>query len=71
MLVLSRKTGQSISIGEHITITISRIAGNRASISVDAPKHVRILRSELHIGNNNEARHQESTVVSDSQPLMP
>jgi carbon storage regulator CsrA len=47
MLVLSRKAGQRIHIGDGITVEIRRIAGNRVTIALDAPKEVRILRGEL------------------------
>jgi carbon storage regulator len=47
MLVLSRKRGETIQIGESITITVVRADGNRIKIGVDAPEEVRILRGEL------------------------
>ena len=47
MLVLSRKTGERIHIGNNITIEIRRVAGNRVTIALDAPRNVRILRGEL------------------------
>lgn len=47
MLVLSRKTGERIHIGENITIEIRRVAGNRVTLALDAPRTVRILRGEL------------------------
>jgi len=47
MLVLSRKIGESIVVGDDITITVQRIAGNRVAIGVNAPDQVRILRGEL------------------------
>ena len=47
MLVLSRKTGERIHIGNSIMIEIRRVAGNRVTIALDAPRDVRILRGEL------------------------
>ena len=47
MLVLSRKTGERIHIGDNITIEIRRVAGNRVTLALDAPRTVRILRGEL------------------------
>ncbi len=47
MLVLSRKLGESIHIGDGIKITIIRIKGNRISIGIDAPDEFRIVRGEL------------------------
>ncbi len=47
MLVLSRKENEAILIGDDIVITVSRISGNRVRFAIDAPKEVRIVRSEL------------------------
>lgn len=47
MLVLSRKVGEKLVIGENITIVVNRVAGNRVTIGIDAPDEVRIIRGEL------------------------
>ena len=48
MLVLSRKEGESLIIGDHISITILSIeAGGQVNIGISAPKEVLVLRSEL------------------------
>jgi len=47
ILVLSRKVGEAIHIGPDITIEVRRVAGNRVTLAVVAPKEIRILRREL------------------------
>jgi carbon storage regulator len=47
MLVLSRKVGQKIVVGDGVTITINRISGQRVSLGIIAPPGVRVVRSEL------------------------
>ena len=47
MLVLSRKIGEKIHVGNDITIEVRRVAGNRVTLAVEAPREVRILRGEL------------------------
>ena len=47
MLVLSRKVGERIHIGKDVFVEVRRVAGNRVTLAVDAPKSVRILRGEL------------------------
>jgi carbon storage regulator CsrA len=47
MLVLSRKCGQTVCIGQDITITFLGIRGRVIKIGIDAPSLVRILRGEL------------------------
>lgn len=47
MLVLSRKAGERIHIGENITLTIVRIGSNNVRIGIDAPRELNIVRDEL------------------------
>lgn len=47
MLVLSRKVGERLVIGGNIIIVISRVAGNRVTIGIEAPDDIRIVRGEL------------------------
>jgi carbon storage regulator len=47
MLVLNRKTGEKIHVGDNITITVLEVQGNRVRIGIDAPTDVAILRAEL------------------------
>lgn len=47
MLVLSRKIGEKILIGDNIVVEVRRVAGNRVTLAVEAPREVRILRGEL------------------------
>ncbi|GEM_PF-279528 len=48
MLILTRKEGQSIRIGENIVIKIVAIDGGQVKIGIDAPKGVAIFREELY-----------------------
>jgi carbon storage regulator len=47
MLVLSRKQGEEILIGDDVRLVVQRIGGNRVTIAIDAPSDVSITRSEL------------------------
>jgi len=47
MLVLSRKPGEQLKIGNDITVTILEIHGRTVRVGVQAPGNVRILRGEL------------------------
>ena len=51
MLVLSRKTGERILIGENISVTVVRIAPGVVRIGVDAPADLSIVREELKTEN--------------------
>ena len=47
MLVLSRKERQRIRLGDDITVTIVRLAGDQVRLGIDAPREIRVLRDEL------------------------
>ena len=47
MLVLSRKVGESIQIGDDVVVTVQHVQGGRIRLSVQAPADVFILRGEL------------------------
>lgn len=47
MLVLTRKTNQSLTIGDNIRVTILSVDSDRISIGITAPKDIKIFRSEL------------------------
>ncbi len=47
MLILQRKPGQSLRIGDNITVSIVSVDSGRVRISIDAPTNIPILRSEL------------------------
>jgi carbon storage regulator len=48
MLVLSRKPGEKVYIGNNITITVVEIKGNRIRLGIEAPGTVPVLRAELN-----------------------
>ena len=47
MLVLSRKEGEKLVIGDNITLVVSKISGNRVTLGIEAPADVKIFRGEL------------------------
>jgi carbon storage regulator len=47
MLVLSRRVGESLVIGDDITVTVIEVRGDTVRLGVDAPRHVRVHRAEV------------------------
>lgn len=47
MLVISRKLGEKLYLGEDIVVTILEVNGHRVRVGIDAPGDVAILRGEL------------------------
>ncbi len=68
MLILQRKPGEALRIGDNITVSVVSIDGGRVRIAIDAPSDVPILRNELV---ETIAANQESVVeqVSASELL--
>ncbi|TNH02740.1 carbon storage regulator CsrA [Testudinibacter sp. TR-2022] len=48
MLILTRKIGESLLIGEDISISVLSVRGNQVKIGVDAPKEVTVHREEIY-----------------------
>ncbi len=47
MLVLSRKTGERIAIGDTVVVTVLRLSGGRVKLGITAPDDVSVLRTEV------------------------
>lgn len=47
MLVLSRRESERIRLGDSITVTVVRLAGDRVRLGIEAPSDVLVLRDEL------------------------
>ncbi len=47
MLVLTRKTNQSIMIGEEIEITVLSVSGDKVRIGIEAPRDISVFRREV------------------------
>ncbi|MDD3395450.1 MAG: carbon storage regulator [Clostridia bacterium] len=68
MLVLQRKIGQSIFVGEDIKITIQDISSDKVKISIEAPKNITIVREELKLATMSNVEALSSS--SDSIALL-
>lgn len=63
MLVVTRKEGESIVIGDSIVVSVSSIRGNRVRLAIEAPRNVGIGRSE------SGPRHADRVQQVDRAPL--
>jgi carbon storage regulator len=56
MLVLTRKAGEQIMIGEDVVLTVLRVEGTRVQIGVTAPRGLRIERQQIISGDADQRR---------------
>jgi len=47
MLILTRKSGESLMIGEDISVTVLGVKGNQVRIGINAPKDIAVHREEI------------------------
>ena len=54
MLILTRRVGETITIGEDVKVTVLGVKGNQVRIGIDAPKSVAVHREEIYERIKNE-----------------
>ena len=65
MLVITRKAGQAIRIGDDVTITVLDVAGSTVRIGIDAPTEIPVFRQEIWAAVKEEERAAADAGVED------
>ena len=65
MLILTRKLGESITIGDNIKVTVLGIYGRQVRLGIEAPLKVVVHREEIYVKIQNENRKASSTIKED------
>jgi carbon storage regulator len=61
MLILTRRVGEAVMIGEEVTVTVLGVKGNQVRIGVNAPKSISVHREEIFERIKNEQQETAAT----------
>jgi carbon storage regulator len=74
VLVLSRRAGESINIGDDVVVTVLEVRGDIVRVGVDAPRSVRVHREEVYRevqAANRAAAQTDDSAVAVLSSLLP
>jgi carbon storage regulator len=68
MLILTRRVGETVMIGDDVTITVLGVKGNQVRVGINAPKSVAVHREEIYerIKREQQPERQESPDAADT-----
>lgn len=64
MLILTRRVGETLMVGDDVTVTVLGVKGNQVRIGVNAPKDVAVHREEIY-----DRIQKEQSGAASAQPL--
>ena len=70
MLILTRRVGETVMIGDEVTVTVLRVKGNQVRLGVNAPKTISVQREEIFQAHPVLLRYLRSRHDRDPSCLM-
>lgn len=68
MLILTRRVGETLMIGDDVTVTVLGVKGNQVRIGVNAPKDVSVHREEIYERIKKEQQLQQQGLAGADNP---
>jgi carbon storage regulator len=70
MLILTRRVGETVMIGDDVTITVLGVKGNQVRVGINAPKNVAVHREEIYerIKREQQSGAAEHSDAADTPP---
>jgi len=71
MLILTRRVGETVMIGDDVTITVLGVKGNQVRVGINAPKHVAVHREEIYERIKREQQPEEISEKPKAAQYVP